>query len=49
MLLVSHCETDDKQRSLLTSQDYVLDTFNQIQVQSNLSTVDYRALCIYCE
>ena len=33
----SHCETDDKQRSLLTSQDYVLDTFNQIQIQINRS------------
>lgn len=45
----SHCETDDKQRSLLTSQDYVLDAFNQIQVQINLSTVGYHAFCIYCE
>lgn len=35
MLLVSYCETDDKPRSLLTRQDYVLDTFNQIQVQMN--------------
>lgn len=49
MLLVSHCETNDKQWALLTSKDYALDTFNKIQIQMNLSTVGYHAFCVYCE